>query len=392
VHVGLGPEHVGLRDRLRAYYAELMTPEVEVALDDPERAAGTRSELTRRMAADGWLGIGWPAEYGGGGATPIEQQIFYDESMRAGAPVPMLGLNTVGPTLMRFGTEEQKGCYLPRILAGEITFAIGYTEPDAGTDLAALRTLATRDGDEYVVNGLKIFTSLANAADYVWLAVRTDPEAKKHKGISILIVPNDSAGFRVVPIDNICDLDTNITYYEDVRVPVANRVGDENAGWQLITNQLNHERVTLCAPGMVERLADDVRRWAQTTFLADGRRVVDQEWVQRHLGLVHAKLEFLRLANWRVAWLATEGVPLDPSVSSTVKVFGTELYQEATRLLMEIVGSAATIARGSAGAVIEGRLEAFLRRTYMLTFGGGTNEMQRDLIAVFGLGMPGTPR
>ena len=246
----------------------------------------------KQMATDGWAGIGWPTEWGGKGATPIEQFVFFDESMRAGVPVPMLTINSVAPTIMRFGTEEQKAFYVPKILKGEIHFVIGYTESDAGTDLASLKTWAVRDGEEYVINGQKVFTSLATGADYVWLAVRTNTEVKKHKGISIIIVPTDTPGFRVVPIDNFGGMNTNITYYEDVRVPAGNLVGEENGGWGLITNQLNHERVTLCSSGIIDRMLDDVRHWAQHTKLSDGRRVIDQEWVQVNLARVHAKLEF----------------------------------------------------------------------------------------------------
>ena len=173
-----------------------------------------------------------------------------------------------------------------------------------------------RDGDEYVINGQKIFTSLATGSDYVWLAVRTNNEVKKHKGISIIIVPTDTPGFSAVPIENFGGVNTNITYYEDVRVPAGNLVGEENGGWNLITNQLNHERVTLCASGVPERWLTDVRRWAQETKLADGRRVIDQEWVQVNLARVHAKLEFLRLANWKVAWLAQGGEALNPADAS----------------------------------------------------------------------------
>jgi alkylation response protein AidB-like acyl-CoA dehydrogenase len=392
MYVGYSAEHEKLRDELRAYYDRLLTPEVQVELRHSEGVGPVGRRVWKQMAADGWAGIGWPKEYGGGGATPIEQYIFFDESMRASAPVPMLTINSVAPTIMQFGSEEQKADLLPRILAGEIHFAIGYTEPDAGTDLASLKTKAVRDGDEYVINGQKVFTSLASDADYIWLAVRTDPEVKKHKGISIIIVPTDTPGFSYEPIRNFGGVNTNITYYEDVRVPVSNRVGDENQGWRLITNQLNHERVTLCSSGIIERQLDDVRRWAQETHLADGRRVIDQEWVQHDLARVHANLEFLRLANWKVAWEATEGQPLDPASASAIKVFGTEFYMDAGRLLMGVIGSVAHVQEDSPGAVLRGRVEQLLRSMHILTFGGGTNEMQRDLIAVFGLGMPGSPR
>ena len=307
--------------------------------------------------------------------------------MRAGAPVPMLTINTVGPTIMEFGSDEQKAEYLPRILAGELHFCIGYTEPNAGTDLASLNTRAVRDGDEYVINGQKIFTSLAADADYIWLATRTDPDAPKHKGISLFIVPMGTPGITVVPMHLLGDHNINTTHFSDVRVPAANLVGGENNGWALITNQLNHERVTLCSPGIVERALADVRRWAQETRLADGRRVVDQEWVRVHLGRVHARLEFLRLVNWKVAWAATEG-RLDVADASTIKVFGTEFYLEAFRLLLEVVGQRGYLVRGTPEAVLAGRLEMYARSLVILTFGGGTNEIQRDLIAIFGLGMP----
>ena len=392
MYVGLSKEQEDLRDELRAYYDKLLTPEIEEDMRKGEGVGQASKDTWKQMCADGWAGVGWPKEWGGRGMTPIEQFVFFDESMRSGAPVPMLTINSVAPTIMRYGSEEQKQFYVPKILKGEIHFAIGYTEPDAGTDLASLTTRAVRDGDEYVINGQKVFTSLASGADYVWLAVRTNMEVKKHKGISIIIVPTDTPGFSYKPIDNFGGVNTNITYYEDVRVPAGNLVGEENAGWSLITNQLNHERVTLCSSGVVERQLEDVTNWAKVTLLADGRRVIDQEWVQINLARVHAKLEFLRLANWKVAWLAQSGAALNPADASSIKVFGTEFYMEAARLLMEVMRDQAPISGSSPGAVIRGRVERMLRGMHILTFGGGTNEMQRDLVAIFGLNMPGSPR
>ncbi len=392
MYVGYSKEHEALRDELRAYYERLITPEVEEDLRKGEGIGPASKAIWKQMASDGWCGLGWPEEYGGKNLTPIEQFVFFDESMRSGAPVPMLTINSVGPTIMRYGNDWLKQEFIPKILAGEIHFAIGYTEPDAGTDLASLKTRAVRDGDEYVINGQKIFTSLATGADYVWLAVRTNPDVKKHKGISIIIVPTDTPGFSVKPIENFGQMNTNITYYEDVRVPAKYLVGEENGGWSLITNQLNHERVTLCSSGIVERHLGDVRKWAQETKLADGRRVIDQEWVQVNLARVHAKLEFLKLANWRVAWNATTGAPLQPADASSIKVFGTEFYLEMARLLLEVLGSDAVLRRGSPGAVLRGRIEHVVRSMHILTFGGGVNEMQRDLISLFGLGMPSISR
>jgi alkylation response protein AidB-like acyl-CoA dehydrogenase len=387
MEIGYTEEQQALQRQLRTYYAELLTPDVEEQLAAGGGIGPDMRRVVKQMADDGWLGIGWPKEYGGQGRSALEQFIFFDESMRAGAPVPMLTINTVGPTIMDFGTPEQKADFLPRILAGDIHFCIGYTEPNAGTDLAALETRAVRDGDEYVINGAKIFTSLAGDADYIWLATRTDPEVSKHKGISIFIVPMDTPGIKVVPMQLLGGHNINYTFYEDVRVPAANLVGGENNGWTLITNQLNHERVTLCSPGIIERALADTRAWAQATKLGDGRRVIDQEWVQVHLARIHAKLEFLKLINWKVAWTATQG-HLDVADASTIKVFGTEFYMEAFRLMLEVIGQAGYLTRGTPEAVLAGRLEMYARSLVILTFGGGTNEIQRDLIAIFGLGLP----
>jgi 3-oxocholest-4-en-26-oyl-CoA dehydrogenase alpha subunit len=301
-------------------------------------------------------------------------------------------VNSVAPTIMQFGTEEQKKFYLPKILKGEIHFAIGYTEPNAGTDLASLQCRAVRDGDFWVINGQKTFTSLATDADYIWLAVRTDPEAPKHKGISMIIVPRETPGFRCAPIKNMGELNTNQTFYDDVRVPVGNLVGKLNGGWKLIVSQLNHERVTLCSSGMIEGHFEEVVRWTKRTTLADGHRVIDQPWVQLNLARIYARLDFLRLMNFKVAWGAEQNQPLNPAHASTIKVFGTEFYLEALRLMMEILGTVGTLRSGSPDAVIRGRIGFMLRSIHILTFGGGTNEMQRDLIALFGLSMPVMPR
>src|SRR5215218_5003065 len=392
MYIGYSEEHEQLRRELRAYYERLLTPEVEEGLARGHGVGPVNRQIVRQMGEDGWLGIGWPKEYGGQGRSAIEQFIFFDESMRAGAPVPMLTINTVGPTIMDFGTNEQKAEFLPRILRGEIHFCIGYTEPGAGTDLAALKTKAVRDGDEYVINGQKIFTSLASDADYCWLAVRTNPDVYKHKGISMIIVPMDTPGITVQPMDLLSEHDINQVFYEDVRVPAANLVGGENNGWSLITNQLNHERVTLCSAGLLEATYEDTVRYAQETKLADGRRVIDQEWAQLNLARVKAGLEFLRLINWKVAWGATEGLPLDIGDASTTKVFGTEFYLDAFRLMMEVIGPASYLRRGSPEALLRSRLERNYRSLIILTFGGGVNEVQRDLIAMFSLGLPRADR
>jgi len=392
MYIGYSEEHEALRRELRAYYDQLLTPEIVDELAHSEGVGPVARQVVRQMAADGWLGIGWPTEYGGQGRGFIDQFIFFDESMRAGAPVPMLTINSVAPTIMKYGSQAQKDFFLPKILAGEIHFCIGYTEPDAGTDLASLKSRAERDGDEWLINGQKIFTSLASDADYVWLAVRTNPEAARHKGISMIIVPTDTPGFKAVPIQNFGNFNTNYTFYEDVRVPYDNIVGEEGQGWPLIMEQLNHERVTLCSSGIMERALDDVRRYAQQHVLADGRRLVDEPWVQQNLAWVHARVDVLRMLNWQVAWHAERGDALDPAAASAVKVFGTEFYMEGLDKLLEVLGPVASVRDGSPDAVLKGRIATYLRGLHVLTFGGGTNELQRDLIALFGLGLPPSPR
>ncbi|MDX6661848.1 MAG: 3-oxocholest-4-en-26-oyl-CoA dehydrogenase alpha subunit [Solirubrobacteraceae bacterium] len=397
MYVGYDEEQEALRQELRSYYAKLLTPEVREKLAHSGGVGPEMRKVWKQMCADGWSGVGWPTEYGGQARSAIEQFVFFDESMRAGAPVPMLSLNTVGPTIMNFGTQEQKDYFLPKILKGELHFCIGYSEPEAGTDLANLKCRADIDGDELIINGQKLWTSLASDADWCWLAVRTNQEAKKHKGISMVLVPlkdengNRTPGIEVSPLHLLGEHDINAVFYTDVRVPIANVVGGIDQGWNLITNQLNHERVTLCSSGVLERMLYGVLEWAQQTKLGDGRRVVDQEWVQMTFARVKANLEFLKLINWKVAWTATQG-HLDIADASSIKVFGTEYYMTAIRLLGDILGESAYLPEGSPGAVLKGQLEANYRGLVILTFGGGVNEVQRDLISIFGLGMPRSMR
>jgi alkylation response protein AidB-like acyl-CoA dehydrogenase len=383
------PEQKALRREIRAYYARLFTPELRKALDEQWDQLGGPAfrEAMGRMGKDGWLTLGWPKEYGGQGKGAVEQFIFWDETYRARAPLPLITVNTVGPTLIQYGSEAQKAEILPRIRDGELLVGIGYTEPGAGTDLASLQTRAVRDGDHYVVNGQKLFTTHAQDAEYIWLAVRTDPDAPKHKGISILLVPTDTPGYSCTPIRTIGGEITNVTYYQDVRVPVANRVGPENAGWGLITNQLNLERITLAMPGSADRLLEEVWAWAGKAPAPGGGRMLDQPWVQQNLARVYAKLEGLKLMNWRSAWLIDQGRPAMADASA-VKVMGTELLIECYRLLLEIAGAAGLLRRGEPGALFGGLLEQAYRGAMVNTFGGGVNEVQRDIIAMAGLGLP----
>ncbi len=399
MRIGYSPEQEELRRELRSYFAQLMTPERAEALSASEGEMGRGNvyrETIAQMGKDGWLTLSWPKEFGGQERTPMDGLIFNDEAAIANVPVPFLTINSVAPTIMAFGTDEQKKFFLPKIASGDLHFSIGYSEPGAGTDLASLRTTAVRDGDDYVINGQKMWTSLIAYADYVWLAVRTNPEAKKHRGISMVIVPTTAEGFSWTPVHTMAGVDTSATYYSDVRVPVANLVGEENAGWKLVTNQLNHERVALVSAQPIFMALNGVREWAQNTKDIHGNRLIDSEWVQLNLARVHAKAEVLKLINWELASSGaaesatsnTAEASPSPADASAAKVFGTELATEAYRLLMEVLGSAATLRPGSPGALLRGRVERMHRSCLILTFGGGTNEIQRDIIGMVALGLP----
>jgi 3-oxo-4-pregnene-20-carboxyl-CoA dehydrogenase beta subunit len=376
-----------LRDELRSYFSTLISPGEREALLTQRHGAVYR-EVVRRMGRDGWLGIGWPTEYGGHGLGQVEQQIFVTEAALADVPLPGVTLQTVGPTLMEHGSPEQKDFFLPKILAGELHFAIGYTEPGAGTDLASLRTKAVLDGDHYVVNGQKIFTTGGHDADYIWLACRTDPDAPKHKGLSILIVDTSDPGYSWTPIithDGAHHV--NATYYSDVRVPVAMRVGEENAGWRLITAQLNHERVMLGPSGRIGVLHQRVRDWAARKAGPDGRPLLDEPDIRRALARASAAERVNELLNWQVA--VTEKV--DIADASVTKVFGSEQVQQIGTELAELVSKHGDLAEDETAELAQW-LDVQNKRNTVMTFGGGVNEVQRELIAMAGLKLPRVPR
>jgi 3-oxocholest-4-en-26-oyl-CoA dehydrogenase alpha subunit len=379
------PEQRAIRAEFRAYVAALLTPEVRAATRGAEAGPEYR-EFIRRMGRDGWLTPGWPVDYGGRGLDAQTQKILLEELVWADAPFPFVTVNTVGPALMRLGSERQKREILPRIASGDLIFAIGYTEPGAGTDLAALRTRAVRDGDDYVVNGQKIFTSGAEGADYVFLAARTDPEAPAHKGISILMLDTRTPGFSVTPIRTVGGVRTNITHYTDVRVPVHMRIGEENAGWRLIAEQLNHERIGLAALSYTANgCFDEVVDWARS----NGR--LQRPWVQAALAEAYALLQATTMLGHRVGWEVATGVTR-PDLASAAKVFGTESVIQVMRLLLDVVGSSGLVREGSPDAQLHGRLELEYRKCQINTFGGGTAEVLRDMVAQMGLGLPREPR
>ncbi|MET8651510.1 MULTISPECIES: acyl-CoA dehydrogenase family protein [Nocardia] len=387
--IDLTTEQRALRAELRSYFADLVTPEEEAQMQVNRHGDAYRA-VVHRMGADGWLGVGWPKEYGGQGFGAVEQQIFYNEAVRADVPLPLVTLLTVGPTLQTFGTDEQKRKFLPGILSGDIHFAIGYSEPEAGTDLAALRTSAVRDDSgDWIVNGQKIFTTGAHEADFIWLACRTGTVESRHRGITILIVDTTDPGYSWTPIIT-CDgaHHTNATYFDSVRVPANMLVGQENRGWQLITTQLNHERVGLGPSGKIEQLYDRVRDWA------DAHNVLTEPDVRRSLGRMHAMVRLNELLNWQVA--ATMDSKADDPMgviadASATKVYSTEALQEAGRLAEEIVGGHGDPADPDTGALLTW-LDRRTKQNLVLTFGGGVNEVMRELVATAGLKLPRVPR
>jgi len=388
----LTPEQQQVERDVYEYLDKLMTPEIKAELGVVAEGGGADThphftEAIKQLGKDGWLGIGWPKEYGGQGRNAIEQYIFFDAVWGYHClPIPMLALNTVGPALMRHGTDEQKNRFLPQILKGELNIAIGYTEADAGSDLASLRTKAEKDGDEYVINGHKVFTSMAHFCDYIWLAARTDPDVKKHKGLSIFMIDINTPGITVDPLMTMGGLQSNFTYYDNVRVPRDCLIGEENKGWSYINSQLAHERLMLGAHSRQRRALEEVIQWAKEHRF-DGKPVIEQPWVKSLVTELAVDIEVLKAFNFWVAWQLTQGVEPFADASMT-KIFGTELMQKVNGAVTQIMGYFGGLQPGCDLAPYGGRVQREFLSMRNITFGGGANEILRDVIAMFALGMP----
>jgi alkylation response protein AidB-like acyl-CoA dehydrogenase len=385
----LTPEQEQFVKDFQSYLRTHMTAELKEDLD--KELAPSESplcmEFIRQMGKDGWLGVGWPKEYGGQGRSPIEQHLFFEIAHYERAPLPVLPLNTVGPALMRFGSEEQKREFLPPILRGEMEISIGYTESDAGTDLASIKTAAVRDGDYYIINGAKVFTSLAHTSDYIWLAARTDPNApKKHHGISVFLIPLNTPGITIKPLYTMPGERNNYTFYDNVKVPKSCLVGEENKGWKYITTQLDFERIMLSPSSPMKRNVEDTIQWAKETKV-DGMPVIEQLGVKTRFAELLMEIEVLKMLNYQVAWLITNGV-VPYAEASMVKVFGSELYQRVNGTLLQIMGQYGQLQAQSKWAPLKGRVEKAFRSDIVFIFGGGAIEVQKNIIAMAGLGMP----
>ena len=378
-----------LKDELKEYFSALLNKELLSEMSDPQFFEGGGPEFKKAlkiMGQDGWIGLSWPKEFGGKEFTPIEQYIFVEEIMRTGFPFPFLTTESVGPMIAQYGSDWAKETIAKSILRGETIFAIGYSEPNAGTDLASLKTQAQPCKEGFKINGQKIWTSLANYADYIWLAARTNNEVKKHKGISMFIVTNDDDGFSYTPIQTLGDVTTNMTFYDDIYVSKDNLVGELNSGWNLITSQLNLERLALVNHGPVDELYHQLLSLAKSTKVDSTNALSDIDWVKSNFAKIYSGLETLKLICWKQVW-GMENNVLSMTDASLAKIYGSEYFIEAYRMMMEIFGELSII-RDDSLSILNSRLERMYRTASILTFGGGTNEVQRDIISMAGLLMP----
>ena len=382
------PEQVAWRDEVRAFVRRHVTP----ALAAEMRQAGNEGDgplargFHQRLFEKGWWGIGWPKEFGGLGKSAIDQFIFVEEMETAGAPAMQLTIRSVAPTILRAGSEEQKARWLPPILRGELEFAVAYSEPDAGTDLAALKTRAVLDGDHWVINGQKMWNTGAHTATHNWVAVRTEPEAPKHRGISMMIVPMDAPGITVQPLWTWSGIRTNAVFLEDVRVPKDHLVGERGMGFYYAMMALDFERIMIGSVGLLLRLLGELKDFVRRTK-REGAPLGSVPWVRRALADLEMRVEVGRQIGLLNAWLTDQGV-VPTKEGSIAKVFVSELNAHLASVGMEIIGLAGQLAPDDPAAPLHGRLQWLYTTAPLQRFGGGTNEIQRCIIAQRGLGLP----
>jgi 3-oxocholest-4-en-26-oyl-CoA dehydrogenase alpha subunit len=373
---------------VRHFLAENVTAalKAEMAEHGLEYQGGELTAFRRKIGAKGWFGLNWPQEYGGLGLTAMHQHLLMSEFEYIGVPGPDLTVTSVAPMIMRHGTEQNKKKFLPGVARGEIVFALGYSEPNAGTDLASLRTRAVRDGDEWVINGAKIWNSGAQRSTHEWLCVRTDPDAPRHRGISVIVVPVDSPGVDIRPLYAWSGYRTNETFFNDVRVPVTNLIGEVNAGWTYITGALDLERGALTNAGDLRRALDDLVALAAAP-MRDGSVPLQYQAFRRRLAQAEADVEVARLMGYEAASMLDSG--RIPTIEVSVeKIFTSELRQRIADLALDVLGPDGLMAHRSDGAPLGGFFERLYRVSPLMRFGGGTNEVLRDVIAQRGHRMP----
>lgn len=378
-----------IRDFLRETLPEGWDPLGQAGQPAEERQDFTR-QMTQALADKGWLTLAWPEEYGGQ-ARPIMEQVIYNEEMSyKNVPGTELGTGAiawVGPVLMLAGTEDQKAEHLPPIARGERLWCTLYSEPGSGSDLASLQTQATRDGDDYVINGQKIWTSSAHVADWGWLAARTNPDAPKHRGISIFMLDMKSPGVSVRPIENMAGgRDFNEVYFDDVRVPSGNLVGQEDRGWYTLAVALDFERSGVGYSAGARRTLEALVEYARQTE-RNGEPLSKNPSVRRKLAQRFTETEIARWLAYKVAWMQSQDM-IPNAEASMSKMYGTELTQRVARTGMEILGMAGQISQGSKWAPLEGHIQQLYLSSVSSTIAAGTSEIQRNIVAQRGLGLP----
>ncbi len=381
----LSPQSDAFRVEVREFLAEHLTTEIV------ERAheTGTVHDWTfhRALAAKGWLAASWPEELGGQGRDPYEMIAMREELALAHAPVDGMAItNMIATTLLHVGSDEQKARYIPAAIKGELLFSLGYSEPDSGSDVAAAKTKAVRDGDEWVINGQKMFTTLAQEASYVFLLARTDTNVAKHKGLTIFIVPLDTPGIEIQPVHTLGGERINITFYTDVRIPDSARVGAVNGGWQVMTVALTFERGG-GGKGQFDNVLHHAEEWARTTAGAGAAMMIDDPLIRERLARVAAQTRIARLLGYRTAWTGAQG-RLPGVEGSMHKLYSAERFVEACSDLLDMTGPAGVRKHGDPLAPGQGWIEHAHRHAAVTTIYGGTSEIQREIIAQRGLGLP----
>lgn len=380
------PEQEAFRREIRRFLDQHVTAETRAEHDADHTPGPLSKALLRQIGAKGWLGIGWPTAYGGQGRSMMDQLVFYEEVERERVYYGDLTITSLAMALIRIGSEAQKKEYLPQILRGELSICIGYTEPGAGSDLASLKTRAVRNGDVFVINGQKVYTTGAHYSSHIWLLARTDPQAPKHKGVSLFLFPLDTPGITIRPLYTMEGIRTNEVFLDDVRVPASCMVGEENTGFYSAAVALDYERVFMGRPAGARRALDQLIAFCKE-FHIDGRPLFEQPLVQDRLVRFNIDVERLRLLNYRVAWMIEKG--LVPSAeASAQKVIASELTQQITDQALQMMGPYGQLRRESRRTPAGGQIQQAWLLSIMQRFGGGTNEIQRDIIAHRGLGLP----
>ena len=344
--------------------------------------------IRKKMAEKGWLTMHWPEEYGGQAASPVKSAIYNEEIAYMRAPGrDIFGVRMLGPTLMIHGSEEQKKTHLPSVANGDIQWCQGYSEPESGSDLASLSTRAVRDGDEFVINGGKVWTTMAHRADWIMLLTRTDPDAPKHRGISFVLVDMKRPGVTVRPIINMAGgHEFNQVTFDDVRVPRANVVGDEDRGWYVAVTLLDFERSGIDYSAAARRMLDDVREFATETK-RNGQPLIEIPWVRSLMADRYIDCEVARLMAYNVAYMQSQDL-IPTKEASMSKVFGSETVQRVTEASLDILGQYGTLGREDKWAPLKGRVQEHWMNAFAGTIAAGTSEVQRNIIAGRGLGLP----